>query len=94
MNIPGFTASASAYKTSGRYFMTSMTSQIGGVTLAGTCTCTDPNCTWTCPIPDPCARCGSLPTPCARARCFCLCEGGIPVSCRPGPSCPCGFLCT
>jgi hypothetical protein len=95
MNTPGFTAEASLNATSGQYHATSSMNRIsgtgGGITLAGTCTCTDPQCTWTCPSPDPCAHCRSLPTACARARCFCICNDGIPI---PSIHAPCGFVCT
>jgi hypothetical protein len=98
MNLPGFTAEALVHRKKTQYRTAWTTAEIGklpqGITLAGTCTCTDPNCTWTCPsppTPDPCARCRNLADPCARARCYCICNDGIPV---PSPFAPCHFVCT
>src|SRR6266550_5943844 len=97
MNIPRFAAEASLYRTSRHYAMTGTIDQAGGIgnalTLAGTCTCTDPNCSWTCPSPDPCTHCGIFKG-CARQRCLCECADGIPVDVRPSPTFPCGFECT
>jgi len=55
------------------------------------------------PPSDPCARCRTLPTVCARMQCECTCNDGIPVDCSDlaGPNCngcdcckPCCFVCT
>ena|SRR5215471_10066320 len=99
MNIPGFTADASIYRMNEGYYMSGVMNSVNseGVTLAGSCTCSDPTCanpTCSCscpPPPDPCTHCASLPTLCARVRCFCTCAGGIPVPSHFGQ---CGFLCT
>jgi hypothetical protein len=95
INIPGFTAEASLYKTNLQYHLASM--QRGGVsnsiTLAGACTCTDPGCSWTCPSPpppDPCEHCQGL-TGRARFVCECECGGGI---IRPGSCTPFRLCCT
>jgi hypothetical protein len=95
MRMPGFTAEASTYKSNIQYHVTHMTNQVmdigGRVTLAaGTCSCTDPGCTWSCPAPpiDPCG-CDRLHG-CARIRCDCECNGG---STESAPSAPCGFVC-
>ena len=87
IRIPGFTAEDSLYATKQQYRGTQGTGMRNGVTLAGTCTCTDPGCTWTCPLPPPppiddCDRCMRL-SGCARKICFCECGGGICV----GPCC-------
>ena len=77
MNTPGFTAEVSVYATQNRY----LTAQQGWglnnrVALAGTCTCTDPGCTFSCPSPPP------PPDPCDAVcrghnpRACCICSGG------------------
>ena len=84
MNMPGFSAEASVYKVARCYYRTSGRSRAsamrGVVGPAGACSCTDPGCTWTCPVPpppyDPCNRCRRL-SGCAQKRCFCECDGGI-----------------
>jgi hypothetical protein len=79
MTMPGFTANASVYKTNIQYQANSMrnygSGTRDGVTLAAI---------------DPCAHCGLLPG-CARFRCFCICNDGVPIPVhRP----PCNFVCT
>jgi hypothetical protein len=94
MNIPGFAAESSVYVTKRQYRISGMR---GGsirnrITPAGTCTCTDPACTWSCPVPPPpddCTRCRRL-TGCAKSRCLCECVGGIVIN---NPHAPCGFRC-
>jgi len=84
MSMPGFAAQVSLYQSSGHYRSTTMQGiGIDSIALAGTCTCSDPGCTWSCPAPPPpddCNRqCGHL-TGCARNRCFCeadACGNGI-----------------
>jgi hypothetical protein len=101
MNMPGFTAEASVYKTKGRYYTTSISHELlsmsEGVELAGTCTCTapgcdNPTCSCTCPPPqDPCQiKCGGLKSSCLRRSCFCDCAGGDFVCRDPSTTrCPC-----
>jgi hypothetical protein len=99
MTLPLFSAAASIYNRIAPIHVlyqakaTSGLSNRRGVGLAtDTCQCTSPNCTWTCPAPDPCLQlCGKIANPCARKRCVCTCNGGVPVS---APGIPCGFVCT
>src|SRR5882724_7672012 len=81
MNRPGFNADASVYKTNSQYRIGSTTSQTSGIrngiTLAGTCTCTDPHCTWTCPRQPPtCPECQFL-AGCNLGECRCERLGGF-----------------
>jgi hypothetical protein len=39
---------------------------------------------------DPCRRCNAM-TGCAKARCECICNDGVPI---PSHISKCGFLCT
>jgi hypothetical protein len=98
MKLPGFTAEAAIYRAMSNYRPSGLThksSAVGGsIILAGTCTCTDPSCTWTCPAPqppNPCTRCEPL-SGCAKLECLCICEGGIPVH-VDSPT-RCGWVCT
>jgi len=98
MTLPGFTADSSIYRTRLSYYTAMGSGALGvpadpmasgDITMAGSCTCTDPGCTWTCPPPppDPCQRCNSL-SGCARFKCFCKCAGGVLTP--PNPWFPCG----
>ena len=61
MTLPGISAQDSLYEASGHYYMAGVADRAGwagpGVMLAGTCTCTDPNCQWSCPSPPTCPTC-------------------------------------
>jgi hypothetical protein len=83
MNLPGFTAHLSLNNGRKHYYMATGVDQGSGagqgVTIASI------------PPPgDPCHHCASL-RGCAAARCYCVCNDGIPVPSRLGR---CGFLCT
>lgn len=98
MKLPGFTAEAALHEAMNTYrpsgLMRQSAATRNGVVLAGTCTCTDPGCTWTCPTPQPpnaCTRCEPL-SGCAKLKCLCECEGGIPVP-VDAPT-RCGWVCT
>ena len=100
MNLPRLAASASIYNPMTRlhslYHAIATGRPVPGrnaVALAAdSCQCTSPNCTWSCPPSDPCLQqCGKILNACARKRCVCKCEGGVPV---PAPGIPCGFVCT
>jgi hypothetical protein len=94
MQIPGFNAEASLYKTTVNYHGTiSQAAGISGVTLSASCTCTDPGCTWSCPQADPCLKFCSRLSGCARQRCICICNGGAPEP-TGNPNIPCHFVCT
>ncbi len=81
MTMPGFTAEASVYATQNRYLTGLQGWGLNNrVALAGTCTCTDPGCTFSCPSPPP-----PPPPPDCRRQCAggrntqqcCDCTGGI-----------------
>jgi hypothetical protein len=83
MSMPRFDAAASLYVTNGYYLANRVRNARGspsGVTLAQFAAF------------DPCAHCRFLPTPCARARCACICAGGDVIPVSPIIS-HCGFLC-
>ena len=93
MMTPGFSAETSVYRSSLTYYGLDVSagSEHQSVRAAqGSCTCTSPNCTWSCPPPPPPDPCAGL-RGCALARCTCRNEGGcrmVPDS-RP----PCFFHC-
>jgi hypothetical protein len=99
MNMPRFTAGASIYNSpmpmNLRHPAIAISALAPGhsVTLGvDSCHCTSPNCTWSCPTPDPCVQlCGKIINVCERKKCVCECNGGIPVS---APGIACGFVCT
>ena len=78
MRLPGFTAEASVYHSAERYWQTAydLTTGPGAITPSSL-------------PPDPCRRCNAL-VGCARARCFCQCEGGDIL---PNSHARCGFYC-
>jgi hypothetical protein len=81
MGMPGFNASVSLYKTKEQYranYLRKTRVSASSVTAAQLGAF------------DPCAHCQSLPTPCSRARCACICAGGDII---PSPWARCGFLC-
>jgi hypothetical protein len=82
MSMPGFSAAASLYQTDEQYRsrIENIPSSWNSITLAQTAAF------------DPCAHCRSLPSPCARARCACVCAGGDVIPVSPIIS-HCGFLC-
>jgi len=98
MNMPGFTAEASVGVNARGFYLAGRQDQdmSNRVALAGSCTCTDPQCdnptcTCSCPVVDPCLQCDSITNVCAKERCLCTCNGGrISSSLRP----PCFFQCT
>src|SRR5215813_8026859 len=55
MNLPQFTADASLYMAKASYRTSggALSIESGVFAAAGTCTCTDPKCTWSCPTPPP-----------------------------------------
>jgi hypothetical protein len=73
MNIPGFAAEASLNRRSKSYPMIGTHSgrAHADVILAGSCTCTDPNCTWSCPPPPP-PDCTTTGCPQGRICCDCI----------------------
>ena len=81
MNLPGFTADASLGGTNVQYL---------GYTFEGG---SDRNvrAQQLAQVFDPCFHCRFLTNLCARARCFCICNDGVPVPSHLGK---CGFLCT
>jgi hypothetical protein len=100
MNLPRLTAAASIYTTITRLNSLYLAIATGGSppvrsvvgSAADSFQCTSPNCTWSCPPLDLCLQqCGKILNACARKRCVCTCEGGVPVS---APDIPCGFVCT
>jgi hypothetical protein len=55
MKLPGFQASASLYGSTNNYRAAAFRQMGGAITLAqDSCTCTSPNCTWSCPTPPTC----------------------------------------
>jgi hypothetical protein len=81
MTTPGFTAEASVYASQNRYLTGLQGSGLSSrVALAGSCTCTDPGCTFSCPSPPPppdcTAECAGQHFPQVTQRC-CDCNGGI-----------------
>jgi hypothetical protein len=100
MNLPRLAAAASFYNTMTRLNSLYHAIATGGLVpgrnavglAAGSCRCTSPNCTWSRPSSDPCLQqCGKILNACARKKCVCICEGGVPA---PAPGVPCGFVCT
>lgn len=87
MTIPGFTAEASAYESRRQYrgFALDGTLRASGVSLAGALAPQAP----IEPI-DPCRRCARM-FGCAKNRCLCQCDGGVPIA---SSHAHCGFLCT
>jgi hypothetical protein len=87
MTIPGFTAEASAYESTSQYSVFAWDGTHGTRGVSPASTHTDQA------LPggiDPCRRCNRM-TGCARSRCLCQCDGGIPVA---SSHAHCGFLCT
>jgi hypothetical protein len=88
---PGFGAETSVYGSSLTYYTlgVSMGFEHQPVRPAqDSCTCTSPNCTWSCPPPpDPCAGL----TGCALRRCLCSQEPTCKVVHSAAP--PCFFQC-
>ena len=98
LSLPQFTAEAALYKSMSNFRSSGLMHQSSatgnGITLAGSCTCTDPGCTCTCPAsppPNHCSGCEKL-SGCAQLKCLCSCEGGIPVY-VDAPT-RCGWVCT
>jgi len=86
MSMPGFNALVSLYEAKGHYHARSKGNSRGnGITLAQLMPLAAP-----APVFDPCLHCLSLPTPCSRARCACICAGGDII---PSHWAHCGFLC-
>src|SRR5271166_4180910 len=78
MTMPGFTAESSVYVTQNQYLTGLQGWGLNNrVALAGTCTCSDPGCTFSCPSPpppplDPCrdvCRGGDSPACCSCQGC-------------------------
>ncbi len=88
MNMPGFTAEVSVYRTSKYSHMAAAFGQAGGTAIYRI----QPQTIWPGPIwpADPCARLWG----CARIRCECIMAGGYPETVRITPQTPCGFVCT
>jgi len=84
MSMPGFNAPVSLYKSKGQYRATGARNAraIGNSVLLAQS-----------PAFDPCAHCFSLPSPCLRARCACVCAGGDIIRVAPSRFFPCGFEC-
>jgi hypothetical protein len=91
---PGFSAETALYRSSLAYYALAIAAGSGHQLVQpaqGTCTCTSPDCQWTCPLPPPPDPCAGL-RGCALARC----------SCRQDPTCrvvpdtrpPCFFHCS
>jgi hypothetical protein len=81
MTMPGFTAEVSVYASHNRYLAGLQASGLSSrVALAGSCTCTDPGCTFSCPLTpfspsDPCRRkCAGQHFPNVTQQC-CDCMG-------------------
>jgi hypothetical protein len=87
MTIPGFTAEASAYKSTGQYHMSALDGAHRTLGVSPASAHTDQALAG--PI-DPCRRCIRM-SGCARSRCLCQCDGGIPIA---SSHAHCGFLCT
>jgi hypothetical protein len=95
MNTPGFTAEASVFAVRNRYVSGMQGSGVNdGVVLAGTCTCTDPKCTWSCPTSPPGGFCHRESPTCYRdclardpgdpygaQNCRCCCSGDPEHTC-------------
>jgi len=90
MMMPGFSAETSLYRSSLAYYQFAVTVDSGPQMVQpaqDSCTCTSPNCTWQCPLPDPCAGLRG----CALARCECRQDESCRVVSDPHP--PCFFRC-
>ena len=90
MMTPGFSAETSLYRSSLAYYQLAIAAGSGPqpVRLAqDSCTCTSPDCTWSCPPPDPCAGLSG----CALRRCICTHEPGCRLVADARP--PCFFHC-
>jgi hypothetical protein len=81
MNMPGFGADASLARTNVLYSAYTFANHSNRNVHAQEFT----------PAFDPCSHCQFLTNQCARIRCYCICNDGIPVPSRLGK---CGFLCT
>jgi hypothetical protein len=93
MMTPGFSAETSLYRSSLAYYQLAIAAGAGPhpVRLAqDSCTCTSPNCTWSCPPPPPPDPCAGL-SGCALRRCICRNEGGCRIVGDSHP--PCFFHC-
>jgi hypothetical protein len=90
MMTPGFSAETSLYRSSLTYYALGVFagSEPQSVRAAqDSCTCTSPDCTWSCPPPDPCAGLSG----CALRRCICTHEPGCRLVHDSHP--PCFFHC-
>jgi hypothetical protein len=104
MSMPGMTAEASLYRSNVAYGAKPASGAGTGrypVRLAqDSCTCTSPNCTWSCPGPPPPPVCpypqcrGLRPGSCPWLRCCCIQGGGDWVWVGHFPGSPCGYVCT
>src|SRR5262245_11823628 len=91
MTLPQVNGENSLYQSATTYYgvATAGGKWHGGVwPAANTCTCTSPDCRWSCPSPpDPCAGL----TGCALSRCVCRQDDTCRVVSDPHP--PCFFRC-
>ena len=81
MMTPGFSAETSLYRSSLTYYARGVFagSEHQSVRAAqDSCTCTSPNCTWSCPPPPPPDPCAGL-SGCALRRCICSHEPGCKI---------------
>jgi hypothetical protein len=91
---PGFSAETSLYRSSLAYYQLAFAPGSGHQLVSpaqDSCTCTSPNCTWSCPPPPPPDPCAGL-RGCALSRCLCQNEDGCRVVSDPHRP-PCFFHC-
>jgi hypothetical protein len=80
MMTPGFSAETSLYQSGLTYYGLGIAAGSAHQSVRpaqDSCTCTSPDCTWSCPPPDPCdTKCGGISDRCKRNDCYCACLGG------------------
>jgi hypothetical protein len=92
MMMPGFSAETSLYRSSLAYYQLAIAAGSGHQAVRpalDSCTCTSPNCTWSCPPPPP-PECAGL-TGCALKRCECTLDPTCEIRHSAAP--PCFFQC-